>query len=245
MGLPYSRESLFETYPFTNKEHPTDFFPQSELNSYKFRSDEFKNVHNGKHILFSGCSVTYGQGLLLNEIWPTFVLNKIKNNTKCSGFYNLGIPGSSIASQVTNMFKYFYSYGNPDVIFYNITEMDRFYHFENKHLYDAKYKKTSSPIFKTIAYQHYFMLDQYCRSNNIKLYSFSWDKNTDMFLEKFFSTFYKTKKDDLFDTVLEYEKNNKDIEYAVLARDQEHFGVGYHDYWSNFIYNVYEKDKND
>lgn len=38
------------------------------LNSSGQRCDEFKKTHEGKHILFAGCSITFGEGLpiLLN-----------------------------------------------------------------------------------------------------------------------------------------------------------------------------------
>ena len=41
----------------------TFFGDEKEINSKNFRSNEFIKKHEGKHILFSGCSVTSGVGL--------------------------------------------------------------------------------------------------------------------------------------------------------------------------------------
>ena len=60
-----------------------------ELNSYKFRSDEFSTETNGN--VFLGCSDTFGVGHLLEHSWP-FILTKLRfPNDK---IYNLGAPGS-------------------------------------------------------------------------------------------------------------------------------------------------------
>lgn len=97
------------------------------LNSKGFRSDEFKKEHDGKHILFAGCSVTYGTGLYSKEVWSYLVYNKIKENEKVSGYYNISIPGTSTFESVTNIFRYINNYSKPDVIFLNLPDIARLY----------------------------------------------------------------------------------------------------------------------
>ena len=46
------------------------------------------------------------------------------------------------------------------------------------------------------------------------------------------------------DHIINFEKNNPNNEYNIIARDGGHAGVAYHDYWFNFIYKKY-LDKND
>ena len=94
---------------------------KNEINSLNFRSDNFIKTHEGLHIVFSGCSNTWGTGL-----------NKILKENPCSGYFNLGILGTSVASQIINLFKYFKEYGNPDIIFINFPDLLRFYGYSDK-----------------------------------------------------------------------------------------------------------------
>jgi hypothetical protein len=105
------------------KDAPDSF----RVNSLLFRSDEFVKNHDGKHILFSGCSNTYGFSLYNHEIWPWILYNKIKEKEKLSGYYNLAIPGTGVFEIVSNIFKYINLYQKPDVIFINLPHAARFY----------------------------------------------------------------------------------------------------------------------
>jgi len=105
----------------------TDAPDTFKVNSLLFRSDQFTKNHEGKHILFSGCSNTYGYSLYNKEIWPWLLYNKIKEKEKVSGYYNLAIPGTGVFEIVTNIFKYINKYTKPDVIFINLPHVGRFY----------------------------------------------------------------------------------------------------------------------
>lgn len=98
-----------------------------QVNSLLFRSDEFKKEHDGKHILFSGCSNSYGASLYNHEIWPWIVYNKIKEKEKVSGYYNLSISGVGPLHIVSDVFKYIDNYSKPDTIFINLPHLSRFY----------------------------------------------------------------------------------------------------------------------
>lgn len=163
---------------------------KNNVNLYGYRSDQFKYKHDGKHILFSGCSYTWGSGLYKNEIWANLVYKKISSEEKCSGYFNLGIPGSCVTNQVYDIFFYCQKFGNPNVIFYcmpgtnrgfdpdSISSIKKF-HFPPFH--SAPEKDNESYNYKInysemINYLSYFSLYQYCKSNQIKLYSFSWEE---------------------------------------------------------------------
>jgi lysophospholipase L1-like esterase len=211
----------------------------SELNSLNFRSDEFKINHDGLHVLFTGCSNTWGYGLTKDEMWSQLLYNKIKNNEKISGYFNLAIPATSILGQITNLFKYFNKFGNPDVIFFNMPDPFRFYSFENNRIIDASYDEKALPVLKFIIYQNYLMLDQYCNSNNIKLFSISWNETTQSIMSNLFKETYFYIEDKKLNTfIYDYkEKNNK--EYSTYARDGLHFGIAYNEYWADFLYKQY------
>jgi hypothetical protein len=217
------------------------FGEEKEINSYGFRSEEFKNAHRGKHILFSGCSVTSGVGLLQEEMWAKKTYNKILEKEKCSGYFNIGIGASGLCDQVSNMFKYFNIYGNPDIIFFMIPDGGRFYHYEESsdqisHSFiEDEYKNFIFFLYT----QYYLMLESYCKSNNIKLFSFSYVSKTQKYFEKKFKTFYSIDFKDMTDFVFNYAENNRGTNYLTKARDDMHYGVAYHEYWANFIYNTY------
>jgi hypothetical protein len=229
---------------------------KDDFNSLLFRSDEFKNNHNGKHILFSGCSYTYGSGLELNEVWSKIVYDKISKEEKCSGYFNFGVYGHGIIHIVSNLFKYFKKYGNPDIIFINLPDMPRFtgYIEKNKEYKIIREDGTlKEGMINYFTYEYYFMFEQYCNSNNIKLFSFTWDfeqdgkyskhnkKNIDTqsFFNKFnFKTFYNINKEDFYKNLQNLIKNDNS-KFSITARDGYHPGTSFHINYANFIYNKY------
>lgn len=244
----------FEEWPeILKNQNPT--LLKEEINNDNFRSDDFTFSHEGKHFLFAGCSYTWGVGLSLEEIWAKKVYNLLTSEQKCSGFFNLGIPSQGIISQIFNIFKYCKLYGNPDAIFFNIPDLGRFYYYDNDNeiFYNAGYFDNGmDKLLNVLSYQYYFMLEQYCLQNNIQLYSFSWVNvenetfwtnkkkiiNPDVL--KNFKTFYSTTIKEIFDFVFDYINKNKDIKFLKLSRDNDHLGIAYHEYWSNFIFEKYK-----
>lgn len=247
---------LSENFDTTQKEKEDG--SEYKINSYGFRSDEFIDNHIGKHILFSGCSHTYGTGLKKEEVWAYNVYNKIKNIHDCSGYFNLGQGGSSISNCIINIFKYCKKFKNPDIIFINLPQHSRFFDFDKT---TFQYRMTNHTKFndmcyiaKLINYNYYLMLEQYCESNGIKLFSFSCDtyikntlnKNTDNTLEitnnlfkKYnFKTFYAINENDMLNDLFLLKQKNNNI-FFDIARDNQHRGTGQHLYWANFIYNKY------
>jgi len=239
-----------------------------DINSKFFRSDEFTDNHKEKHILFSGCSVTYGSGLYNNEIWPYLLYNKIKQKENLSGYYNLAIPGTSIFEIVTNIFKYIDNYSKPDCIFINLPSFSRFYSLLSnktfecikefplqkiKNLSDLNYfhtiyqtnnKKIHPVISEKIiyAYQYLLMLEIFCKINNIDLYLFSYDALSDNIL-KFtdLSSFYSIKDKESSSKIFEYHQNNPQDKFYLLARDNAHVGTASHYIWAEEIYKKYSE----
>lgn len=259
----YDHYTLYENKPISRFVSQDDVKINNDidisLNSFMYRCDEFKKQHNGLHIIFSGCSVTYGAGLLLEETWSKILYNKINEITPCSGYFNLAVPGSSIPDQIINIFKYCKEYGNPNYIFLNMPDKFRFYSISKKtnKIVDSLYSSECVGLMELITYQYYFMLDQYCKTNNIKLYSFSWsypetfysdlnkinDKKYTQNKFKIFDSFIDIPLESLFEYVYNYKQKNKKDKNAELARDNDHFGTGYHSYWSEIMYNKYIGDK--
>jgi hypothetical protein len=248
-----SEESIFSETPVSNVpfkiENWTDTFKknhaqtfQEEVNSHGFRSEEFKKTHEGLHVLFLGCSYTWGTGLFLNEVWSNKTYNLIKKDRDVSGFFNLAVPGDSIYSSITNAFKYFKNFGNPDIIFFNVQDITRFYVYgeEEKEFYRSNI--SNNRVLDLLAYQYYYMLEQYCFSNNISLVSFSWYMGHESNILENFKTFKKININDVIDFINENKQNKKEL---LVARDEKHLGIAYHDYWANHVYKrYYENDAN-
>jgi hypothetical protein len=250
-------EILYSSFPISKTLFHTNFLEEiknnekeiklNEINSSGYRSDEFVKNHNGHHILFSGCSYTFGSGLLIDEVWSKRVYDMISKDKVCSGYFNLGVPGSSILNQITDIFKYCETYGNPDCIFLNIPDLYRFYTFDldDNGVHDGIYDEKSLNILELLSFQYYLMLDQYCKSKNIKLFCTSWsiigESKTDKFSKNIqkFTSFYKMNIFNIANHVVLYKKNNKNDSYAELSRDDGHVGNAYHDYWAKFIYGKY------
>jgi hypothetical protein len=234
------------------KKTPEEDGSEYIVNSYGYRCDEFTKIHKEKHILFSGCSNTYGIGLKKEEVWAYKVYNKINEVEVCSGYFNLGLGASNIIQCIINIFKYCKKFGNPNVIFINFPDYSRFFDFKED---ENQYRITMNENFynnyyinKLTIYNYYFILEEYCRTNNIELFSFTWnlgynnkryaDSTNDIFKEYNFKTFfyidYKDLNNNLF--LLKNKDNNK---FFDVARDNMHRGTGVHTYWSNFIYSKY------
>lgn len=253
--IPTSKMKLESNIDFKNN---YKYINKNEINDLGYRSDNFIKNHNKKHIVFTGCSYTFGDGLLFNETWSKRLYDKIQLDTECSGYFNLGIPGSSLFTQISDLFKYFNNFSNPDIIFLNITDLNRMFVYNKTldRIFDGMYSEESSNVLKILAYQYYYMLNQYCISNNIKLYSFSWSftkhknliwnkSNNDNFnvIKNNFNNFYIYNIKDMAEYVLDYKKNNPSDKYSEVSRDLVHLGNAYNSFWADFMYKIY-RDQN-
>jgi hypothetical protein len=79
-----------------------------KLNSLGYRGPEIKKAP----VVFAGCSITFGVGVPYDGIWSTVVGEELGKD-----YINLGVPGWSIQAIVDNLFKYFYTHGNPETLF--------------------------------------------------------------------------------------------------------------------------------
>jgi hypothetical protein len=228
------------------------------VNSLGYRSENFTKHHDGKHILFSGCSVTYGIGLEEEEIWSKKLFNKISKDEKLSGYFNLSQPGVGILEIVSGIYKYINSFGNPDCIFLNIPDIGRIYLYDNENdsffcanfsfqNNDTKYKNDKKPRFilsKTfliVCYQYLLALETYCKSNNIDLYYLNWSKEEKFSNNVDLKNLHIFKDTDMEYHVSEYLKQNQGDQNALYARDKKHFGTATHYAWSEMLYNVYKE----
>lgn len=221
------------------------------FNNYGHRSDDFVKNEKKYNILFSGCSVTFGESLPYQQNWSGKLYKKIKNIKDVGNYNNLSFLGGSSEFIIFNIFLYFKEFGNPNVIFLllpdssrRVTWNDGSKNYEN--YVNAQENENGIKMSLLRSLYHVTMLEQYCLSNNIKLFWSSWnEEDCNNFYNHYnFNNFiylsnYK---------VLDNSKNNdeKNSLYYMIGRDGVHPGLRYSDGLANIFYNKFiDKDKNE
>ena len=204
-----------------------DFY---KLNEYGFRSDKFTTDHDGKHIIFAGCSYTYGDSVFLEDSWAHKLYQDIAKKEKLSGYFNLGNPGASTKESIDQIFSYIELFGNPEVIFLLMPNPERDFRGNS---YSDLFLSTNKLI-------------EHCQNNNIKLFLSSWDlrkhwgEEEDPKLK--ILGYLNMDIDKMSAYVEEFCEKNKDhklSKFFLYAFDLEHPGIAIHDYYRKFFYDLY------
>ena len=205
-----------------NPECTTDYV----LNNIGLRCDDITEVKPENHILFSGCEITLPQGVDLDKGWANLVYKELVPDGK--DFRNLAYTGAAVERIVSNLFKYFKNYGNPQKLYVLMPELIRKVGvIEDRGVFKPKiyrqYKQLGEnmpfePEHNLMAYPNSYplqllaynylnqvrYLEEYCFSNNIDLLWSSWDKSTNEFLDAyqhryFFHVDLPTEDNDIWD----------------------------------------------
>tara|TARA_R110001606_G_scaffold17539_1_gene67852 strand:- start:355 stop:1260 length:906 start_codon:yes stop_codon:yes gene_type:complete len=215
------------------------------INSHGLRCDELTKQHDGKHILFAGCSVTFGEGVPLEHTWAHKTYTKISEKEKTSGYYNIAQSGSSSNWIIIQVLKYIRDYGVPDVLFINFPDATReLGYVENKEL------------IQSLTVNLYAVMVSQIQAAGGKVYSFSWDarvndgyKGEDQALDvdarlrmtDFFRYNEVTEKHQhVFKFVSAYKDTGTFVDrFLMFAMDDGHPGLAEHDFYAHFAYEVY------
>lgn len=203
-------------------------------NNYGYRCDDFVDQHNKKHIIFSGCSMTAGNGLEEFETWPRFLYDDLNKNNDYSGYFNLAISGHTVEKIINNLFKYFRLFGNPQIIFLLLPPIDR----EQQNVDHEK-----------LFFYNYLKLDQYCLTNKIELITTFWESNKtklsnkkNFFEPNFiihpvfnnFNTIFFPNSKQWLTYATEYVQLNKNNQRVYLANDKFDNNPGHPGVFSQF-----------
>lgn len=134
--------------------------------------DFSRNPEDGKHILFAGCSFTWGDGLEIEDTWAYKTYKKIAETTKVDKYRNIGRSGFTISETINYIYHYIDEYGKPDTIFAFLPDPGR----------DLKYitevnngvSEDRAQALKIYVYTMYSMLDIFCRAAGIQLITSTW-----------------------------------------------------------------------
>jgi hypothetical protein len=241
-----------------------------QFNEDFFRGDNFKKNHDGKHILFSGCSETEGVGGNIEDAWSHILYNKISKEEKCSGFFNLARSGWGWSRIIINALIYFKKYGYPDTYFILLPNHQRKFYYEEKIKNIEKIKKwiyyqtypklyltkdpDNSDTTKTSTPKEYledfvfFLINwktfcELCKSNNVKLIFSTWDSvDSDNLQSTSFDEFFN-----LENNGLKLEKYfNKYYQTHEVKKDDHrkrdgHSGRVWHSFCADQFYEQYKK----
>lgn len=126
-----------------------------ENNSYNFR--ETKETCK-TDIVYAGCSVTYGVGVSIENIWGNILAEKLGGTST-----NMSKAGSSITEIVSNIYKYFHTFGHPKYLFCVFPDYTRYFFpvdgkfYKERNIEDAyveyqTYHEKTGSFFSTIHY---------------------------------------------------------------------------------------------
>lgn len=221
-------------------------------NSEHFRSDEFTNVHEGLHVLFAGCSITFGDGMFEEYIWPKIVYDQISKDKQTSGYFNVAFPGADHTDILLQIFRYIQKYGNPDIIFINFPDIER----------QINHGMTLEMAANVVS-GLYQMLETYCDANQIDLISFTWNDTDNLDPQKAFieawafrdkpgldprryfgDTYHRFSIKDRHLYIMDYEQANKSHKYSefmIRGLDIVHPGIAEHAFYGKLAYEYLEK----
>jgi hypothetical protein len=205
------------------------------LNSDHFRSDEFIKKHKNKHILFAGCSNTFGEGVEYEKTWAYRLYKEISKEEELSGYFNLGASGASIFETLVNVQRYIRKYSMPDVIFLLFPEIER----------DIRYFAKPEISLTTIISELYKEFEYLCKKSNTLLLSTSWlnmdEEEMAKYYTKEYSSYvdYKTRDNKYAEGgVHDFLKEiNPYYELATLQKNSSTFKVLYQKDFKENIYN--------
>lgn len=119
-------------------------------NGQGFRADDFKETHDGMHILFSGCSQTEGVGSPIDTVWTKMLVDKIGKTNKVDGFYSIARAGQGWQKIIANYMVYVKRYGHPDYFFVMLPQIGRFWDWntlEQRWYYVQRYPTSDAKSF--------------------------------------------------------------------------------------------------
>lgn len=194
-----------------------DFY---RLNSYGYRSDDFLKNHLGLHVLFAGCSITFGDSIPEEYSWARKVFNMLSDIYQISGYYNIGSPGSGLQEISALVEEYCDQFGVPDVLFLNLPGLDR-----GGLLNDCLLTKLKEDL-----------LDKGC-----EVYDFSWDDSAVLdHNAPAYPKSYKFYSNDLLKHIYSFDYDcGMYNSFIMKAMDDAHPGIAEHDFYARFIYNEF------
>jgi hypothetical protein len=174
-----------------------------KYNNYGLRCDDFTLPNPEQHIVFAGSEITVPENIDLEKGWAHITYSALHPGE--TNFRNLAYSGCSMQRLVSNIFKYFRHFGNPDVLCVLAPDVIRKVGvIVDKNVFKTKiynqYMDVTPPLIEhnlfaepvdyplTLLVYEYLQyarfLEQYCYATGIKLYWTSFDQSTNDVIKK-------------------------------------------------------------
>jgi hypothetical protein len=216
------------------------------LNSSGLRSDEFTSDHKDKmHVLFAGCSNTFGDGLPLEFIWAKKVHESISEQSQTSGYFNIAFPGASMLFITMQIFKYVDLYGTPDLLFVMLPDAER-----------EMLSEVGGSRLQGMVSQIYRIMLRQLKKGGCRVIAISWDARANLDYRgkqqiqqhdpriSIDTDFYQF--DNQAREIHLWQASKKDNsglgiyeEFLITAMDEQHPGIAEHEFYHNFIMDIY------
>lgn len=211
-----------------------------KLNNEGFRSDDFKKDHTGTHILFTGCSETFGVGASIDTVWSKIVYDNLSKDNLLSGYFNLGHPGMGMYTILKEILIYIENYSKPDIICMLAPNFERSYGWNGeKFVIDLDYhnnpsqKKYYEQMYESMFL--YSIIEMFCRLFKIKLVWSTWSLEDSYNIEvsKYFNNFISvTNAQEYLDWLMNKDNLRNSHKDSEIRRDNQHHGTDSHSYWA-------------
>lgn len=243
------------TMPIIPVEHGGEDDGQVEYsyNKQGFRCDDFSSVHDGKHILFAGCSQSEGVGSPIDTVWTKL----LANNLGATNFYSIARAGYGWQKIISNYTIYAESFGHPEYLFVLLPNVGRLFEWqekENQWYYVQRYPngelgkgpgERNGQILQEFSisksdHRRLFidfvaawkMFEKYLESNGVKMIWASWDykENNNYMRANFSKNYLHLTPESLQNYIMKARPNGKLEKHDMLRRDG-HDGILIHEWW--------------
>lgn len=220
------------------------------LNSNLFRSDHFITNHSGKHLLFAGCSETFGEGGNIEDNWSYKVYKSLLETNNLSGYFNVSLPGAGWEQIMHNIKRYIIQFGSPDILIIFAPNMLRYFKYYDKDdewrmhtknipfKYNKEYTDTYADKFVFWLFSIQNFID-YCEALGIKVIWSTWasQENTNIIRTQYFEdSFFPTWNISIEQIIGDYSKED-------LSRRDGHHGNIYHTHVANsFMHEIVKRN---
>jgi hypothetical protein len=224
-----------EKYEINLKKLPNDWEYRNKIINYKYNQYGHRSVEpntlSDDYFLFTGCSITEGVGLKLEDTYPHIVAKYYNKD-----YYNLAVGGSGTDLLTLNMLSFLLKFKKPSKIFIQLPEENRFFLANNTNncvgLFNPSSEETN--IWK------FYIENEISLRQNIYFYKTLHMILEDLKINEIYNLEHvkETSYIKNFNTRNIYLKPVSDTK----ARDLSHPGSINHRIWANQIIN-YEKNK--
>lgn len=129
--LPSDTQESLRKNPERNKWKGVDI--RYSFNSDGYRSEDFALQPQGPRVLFSGCSLTEGVGLRLEDVWSHRMIEKINDTFQLDiPFWSVAVGGTGLDQQHRALFQHIDKL-KPNLLFLQISELTRRERWDGDH----------------------------------------------------------------------------------------------------------------